>query len=147
VTTFLLIFHLFIALVVIGLVLLQRSEGGALGIGGGPGATMSSRGAASGLARMTTIAIIAFFGTSIALTLVATQGEGPSSVLQLEEEEEPEQTPEPGRLPELDLGEPQAESVTGTEAQDTEQVPQTSEDDGSANGEDGSQPNEDDTPQ
>ena len=73
--TSLLILHLLIALAIIGLVLLQRSEGGALGMGGGGAGFMSGRGAANILTRLTTILGIGFFLTSIALTLLARYGE------------------------------------------------------------------------
>ena len=52
-----LIIHLLVCICLIGLVLLQRSEGGALGMGGGGGgALMSGRGAADALAKMTSVA-------------------------------------------------------------------------------------------
>jgi len=67
----LLIIHLMIAVVLIGIVLLQRSEGGALGIGGGGGGSfMTGRGAANALTRVTVGLAIAFFLTSIGLTLI-----------------------------------------------------------------------------
>ena len=82
-TTIILVIHLLIALALIGTVLLQRSEGGALGIGGGGaggGAMFSSRGAANVLTRATAGLAAAFFVTSIALTILA-RGEGtPGSV-------------------------------------------------------------------
>jgi preprotein translocase subunit SecG len=82
-TTIILVIHLLIALALIGTVLLQRSEGGALGIGGGGGgggAMFSSRGAANVLTRATAGLAAAFFLTSIALTILA-RGEGtPGSV-------------------------------------------------------------------
>jgi len=54
------------------LVLLQRSEGGALGIGGGQGGGMfSGRGVADTLTRVTTFLAIAFFLTSIGLTILS----------------------------------------------------------------------------
>jgi preprotein translocase subunit SecG len=72
--TVLLIFHIMIALVLIGVVLLQRSEGGALGIGGGGGGGfMTGRGAANFLTRVTAGLAAAFFFTSLALSLLATQ--------------------------------------------------------------------------
>ncbi len=86
VTTLLLILHLFIALVLVGLVLLQRSEGGALGIGGGPGSFMSGRGAANVLTRATAGLAAAFFATSIALTVMARLDDGPDSVIGLDDE-------------------------------------------------------------
>jgi preprotein translocase subunit SecG len=77
----LLVVHLLLALALIGVVLMQRSEGGALGIGqGGMGSLFSSRGAANVLTRATALLAISFFITSIALTMLARQGQGPASV-------------------------------------------------------------------
>lgn len=80
----LLIIHLMIAVSLVGVVLLQRSEGGALGIGGGGGGgsglggLMSGRGAASALTRTTAFLAAAFFATSIALSLIGGGGESES---------------------------------------------------------------------
>ena len=71
-TTVLLILHLMIASALVGVVLLQRSEGGALGIGGG-GGFMTGRGAANFLTRVTAGLAIAFFATSMVLTLLASR--------------------------------------------------------------------------
>ena len=68
----LLVIHLMVALALIGSILLQRSEGGALGIGGGGGGGfMSGRGTANALTRLTAMLAAGFFATSILLTLVA----------------------------------------------------------------------------
>ncbi|SFG99134.1 protein translocase subunit secG [Palleronia marisminoris] len=72
--------HLILALCLIGVVLLQRSEGGGLGMGGG-GGTMSARGAATALGKMTWGLAIAFICTSIWLTVIAAQNTSDSSVL------------------------------------------------------------------
>ena len=76
----LLVIHLILALVMIGVILLQRSEGGALGIGGGGGGGMSGfmtgRATANLLTRATAILAAGFFLTSMALTWVGTQREG-----------------------------------------------------------------------
>ena len=72
--TILLVIHLLIALALIGVVLMQRSEGGALGIGGGgAGSLFSSRGVGNALTRTTAILAVAFFVTSIALTMLASR--------------------------------------------------------------------------
>jgi len=64
--------HLLVCMCLIGLVLLQRSEGGALGMGGGGGgALMSGRGAADALAKMTSVAGGFFIVTSLSLTLIS----------------------------------------------------------------------------
>ena len=70
--TILLIIHLMLALSIIGVVLLQRSEGGALGIGGGDG-LKTGRAPGNPLARATAILGVIFFLTSITLTLLAQQ--------------------------------------------------------------------------
>jgi preprotein translocase subunit SecG len=67
----LLIIHLIVAIVLIGLIMLQRSEGGALGIGGGSGNLFSSRGVGNTLTRATAILAACFFATSIALTMLS----------------------------------------------------------------------------
>lgn len=66
-----LIIHLLVCICLIGLVLLQRSEGGALGMGGGTGSLMSGRGAADALAKMTSVAGGFFLVTSLGLTLLS----------------------------------------------------------------------------
>ena len=78
--TVLLVAHLIIALALIAVVLLQRSEGGALGIGGGGGggSLFSARGVGNTLTRTTAILAVAFFITSIGLTLLATRTGGGS---------------------------------------------------------------------
>lgn len=71
-----LVIHLFLALAIIGLVLLQRSEGGGLGIGGnsgGAGNFASARGTANFLTRMTGIMAGLFFLTSLVLGIMAGQ--------------------------------------------------------------------------
>jgi preprotein translocase subunit SecG len=77
--TVLLILHLMIAASLVGVVLLQRSEGGALGIGGG-GGFMSGRGAANFLTRVTAGLAAAFFATSLLLTLLANHTDRAPSV-------------------------------------------------------------------
>jgi preprotein translocase subunit SecG len=79
----LLVIHLIVALGLIGLILIQRSEGGALGIGGsggGGGNIFSARGVGNTLTRATAILAVAFFCTSIGLTLLATRGSKQGSV-------------------------------------------------------------------
>ncbi|HEU0061512.1 MAG TPA: preprotein translocase subunit SecG [Hyphomicrobiaceae bacterium] len=78
-TTVLLIIHLMIAAALVGVVLLQRSEGGALGIGGG-GGFMTGRGAANFLTRVTASLAAAFFATSLLLTLLASRSTAPGSI-------------------------------------------------------------------
>jgi preprotein translocase subunit SecG len=82
--TVILVIHLIVALSLIGVVLLQRSEGGALGIGGGggggTGSLFSARGVGNALTRTTAWLAVGFFCTSIALTVIATQ-RGSGSVI------------------------------------------------------------------
>ncbi|MFZ2100680.1 MAG: preprotein translocase subunit SecG [Oricola sp.] len=80
--TVLIVIHLMIVVALVGVVLLQRSEGGALGMGGGgTGGFMSARGAADTLTRTTSILAAAFFITSIALGLVGRYGGSPTDIL------------------------------------------------------------------
>src|SRR5271166_1771530 len=71
-TTVLLIVHLFVTLALIGVVLIQRSEGGGLGIGSsqGMGSFMSGRGTANLLTRTTAILAAIFMALSLALALM-----------------------------------------------------------------------------
>jgi preprotein translocase subunit SecG len=81
-TTVLLIIHLFVTLALIGVVLIQRSEGGGLGIGSsqGMGSFMSGRGTANLLTRTTAILAAIFMGLSLTLALMnrGTSGVGAS---------------------------------------------------------------------
>src|SRR5436189_2582664 len=77
--TVVIVIHLMIVLALVGVVLLQRSEGGGLGIGGGSG-FMTARGAANALTRATGILAIAFFATSLGLSLLARYGEKPIDI-------------------------------------------------------------------
>ena len=78
--TVIIVVHLMIVSVLIGAVLLQKSEGGGLGMGGGAG-FMSSRGTANLLTRTTAILAGAFFLTSMALAWMAGGDRKPSSIL------------------------------------------------------------------
>jgi preprotein translocase subunit SecG len=74
--------HGLIVLALIAIVLLQRSEGGALGMGGGGGGFMTSRGAANVLTRTTSVLAALFFVTSISLALTARSGESDSDIVE-----------------------------------------------------------------
>ena len=77
-----LIIHLLLAISLIGLDLLQRSDGGGLVMGGGAGGgAMSGRAAASALTKLTWGLAIAFICTSLALTILQVQKSSGSSVL------------------------------------------------------------------
>jgi preprotein translocase subunit SecG len=77
----LLVIHLLIAVALVGVILLQRSEGGALGIGGGGGGLMSGRAAGNLLTRSTAILAALFFLTSLGLALIANSRSKPSSLM------------------------------------------------------------------
>lgn len=87
--TVLIVIHLMIVVALVGVVLLQRSEGGALGIGGGSGGMMSARGAADALTRTTGILAAAFFATSIALGIFARYESRPTDILDRIEQTSP----------------------------------------------------------
>jgi len=75
-----LIIHLVLVVFLVGIVLLQRSEGGALGMGGGGGGVVSGRGATSALQRATWYIAGGFLVTSLILTVMATTERRSSSV-------------------------------------------------------------------
>ncbi len=78
--TVLIVIHLMIVLALVGLVLIQRSEGGGLGIGGGSG-FMSARGTANALTRTTAILATLFFITSLSLGIMARYQAKPTDIL------------------------------------------------------------------
>jgi preprotein translocase subunit SecG len=70
-STVLLLIHVMVAVALVGVVLLQRSEGGALGIGGGGGGFMTGRSAGNALTKTTAVLAACFFATSLALSILA----------------------------------------------------------------------------
>ena len=76
----LIVIHLMIVLALVGVVLIQRSEGGGLGIGGGSG-FMSARGTANALTRTTAILAALFFATSLGLGLLTRYESRPTDIL------------------------------------------------------------------
>ena len=78
--TVVIVVQLMIVLVLIGAVLLQKSEGGGLGMGGGAG-FMSSRGTANLLTRTTAILAVGFFATSLILSWLAGFNRQPTSII------------------------------------------------------------------
>ena len=76
-----LVIHLIVALSLIGVVLLQRSEGGGLGMGGGGGGVMSGRSAATALGKVTWGLALAFIITSVSLSIIAARNSAGSSVV------------------------------------------------------------------
>ena len=84
--TVIIVIHLMIVIAMIAVILVQRSEGGALGIGGGGGGgggMFSARGSANLLTRTTTILAVIFFITSLGLGILAKQQSGAPSILDL----------------------------------------------------------------
>lgn len=83
--TVLIVIHLMVVLALIGVVLIQRSEGGGLGIGGGGGGSgggfFTARGSANLLTRVTAILAGIFFVTSLSLTILAGWGRTPPDLL------------------------------------------------------------------
>ena len=75
------VIHLMLVLALIGVVLLQKSEGGGLGIGS-TGGFMTSRGTANVLTRATAILAGLFFATSLLLSILAGINRKPTSILQ-----------------------------------------------------------------
>jgi preprotein translocase subunit SecG len=81
-STVLLLIHLMIAIALVGVVLLQRSEGGALGIGGGAGGGfMTGRSAGNALTKTTAILATCFFITSLLLSILAGRPGGTPTIL------------------------------------------------------------------
>ena len=78
--TVLLVIYLMVVVALIGVVLIQRSEGGGLGIGGGSG-FMSARGTANALTRTTAILATLFFVISLALGILARYESRPTDIL------------------------------------------------------------------
>lgn len=104
--TVLLVIHLMVAAALVGVVLLQKSEGGALGIGGGGGGGfLTGRGTANLLTRATAMLAAAFFATSISLSLIGKQaaqrgsafdGAAPASTAPATPGETPAEAPKTG---------------------------------------------------
>jgi preprotein translocase subunit SecG len=78
--TVIIVIHLMIVATLIAAVLLQKSEGGGLGMGGGAG-FMSSRGTANLLTRTTSILAVGFFLTSLLLSWLASYSRAPTSII------------------------------------------------------------------
>jgi preprotein translocase subunit SecG len=78
--TVLIVIHLLVVIALVAVVLLQRSEGGALGIGGG-GGFMTGRGQANALSRATAILGALFFATSLIMSIIAGWSRAPRSII------------------------------------------------------------------
>jgi preprotein translocase subunit SecG len=79
--TVIVVIHLMVVAAMIGVVLLQKSEGGGLGIGS-TGGFLSSRGTSNVLTRTTAILAAVFFATSLILSILAGWDKKPSSIIQ-----------------------------------------------------------------
>ena len=79
--TILLVAMILISVALTAVILLQRSEGGALGMGGGPSGFMTARGAGNLLTRATSILAVAFFVCAISLTVAGNFARGSRSVI------------------------------------------------------------------
>jgi preprotein translocase subunit SecG len=80
--TVILVIHLMLAAALVGVIMVQKSEGGALGMGGGGmGGFMTGRSAANLLTRVTAILAAGFFATSIALAVISTQQRARTSII------------------------------------------------------------------
>ena len=102
-----LIVHLLIAISLIGVVLVQKSEGGGLGIGGsggGAGGMMSARGTANLLTRTTAVLAGAFMLTSLVLAIMAGGQNRPRSII----DQMPPQQSAPAEVPPAAPSAPQA---------------------------------------
>jgi preprotein translocase subunit SecG len=95
----LLVFHVLLAVALIGVVLLQRSEGGALGSlgggGGGGGGFMTARGSANLLTRATAVLAALFMITSLTLVILSGRGTAPRSIVDQPAPTQPAPPPAP----------------------------------------------------
>ena len=94
-----LILNIILAVLLVGIILLQKSEGGALGIGVSQDSFISSRSAGSVLTKATAIIATLFIVTSISLTIMSKEEFSSSSVLERIEEKEDSTEPQ---IPKLD---------------------------------------------
>ena len=99
---FVLILNIILAILLIVVVLLQKSEGGALGLGASQDSYISSRSAGSFLTKTTAVIAALFIITSISLTIMSKEEFSSTSVLEkIEEDEDKEDSSEP-KIPKLD---------------------------------------------
>ena len=91
---FILILNIILAVLLVGVILLQRSEGGALGLGVSQDNFVSSRSASSFLTKTTAIIATLFIITSISLTIISKEDLSNTSVLEKIEEEKDSSEPE-----------------------------------------------------
>ncbi len=89
-----LVVNIVIAILLVGVILLQKSEGGALGLGVSQDSFISSRSAGSFLTKLTAILATLFIITSISLTVMSKEKFSNTSVLDTVEEKEDSSEPE-----------------------------------------------------
>jgi len=94
-----LVIHLILALSLIGIVLMQRSEGGGLGMGGG--GNMSGRPPANAMTKLTWIIAVGFIATSISLVILSARENSSDSVLERAGTETTQSAPEAPASPAL----------------------------------------------
>lgn len=78
--TFILVVQAIVAALLVAVILMQKSEGGGLGVGGSPAGLMSARGAADFLTRSTTVLATIFVSLSIVLAVIASVQHAPSDI-------------------------------------------------------------------
>ena len=91
---FILVLNIILAVLLIAVILLQRSEGGALGLGVSQDSFISSRSASSFLTKTTAIIATLFIMTSISLTIISKEEISSTSVLEKVEEEKDSSEPQ-----------------------------------------------------
>ena len=127
------VFHVLLAVGIVGIVLLQRGKGADAGAGFGAGASgtvFGARGSASFLSRTTAVLATLFFLTSLGLTYLFSQQKTATSVVDTVKQEAPAPTTTPTQLPMLPATTPAANTpapaaapATGTEAAPAQQTP------------------------
>ena len=113
--------HLILALLLIGVVLLQRSEGGGLGVGGSGTGVMTGRQAANALTKLTWALAAGFIVTSLTLTALAAHKAGGSSILDRILQEQP--APQSTGVPNVELPPPSADAPATPPAADAPVTP------------------------
>lgn len=127
------VFHVMLAVGIIGIVLLQRGKGADAGAGFGAGASgtvFGARGSASFLSRTTAVLATLFFLTSLGLTYLFSQNKAATSVVDTVKQEAPAPLTTPAQMPSLPPAIPATNSptpattpATGTEAVPAQQAP------------------------
>lgn len=134
--TFLLVVQAIIAAMLVTVILMQRSEGGGLGVGGSPSGFMSARGAADFLTRSTTILASLFVGLSIVLAVIASVQHAPSTIDTSLAKGAASQTPAGGTQPPMAGSDPLADAAqaVGPAADNAAAAPAQTKDSGKNGG-------------